>query len=238
MSADSLAGQVALITGSSRGIGLAIARALGQMGARVSICARNGEELERAASRLRADEITVLATKADVSRRDDVIKLAGETQRQLGPIDILVSNAGLGIFGPFLELSEADWDAVMATNLKAAFLVSQTVASDMVKRNTGHIILISSLAGKSTFANGSIYCASKWGLQGLAGCVAEDLRAHGVRVSVICPGTVATEFSPHAGKDASRMLQPEDVAHAVEALVTQAPRSFISEVHLRPARKP
>ena len=108
----------------------------------------------------------------------------------------------------------------------------------MIRRKTGHIINICSLAGKNTFANGAIYCASKWGLLGLSGCMAEDLRAHGIRVGAICPGSVATEFSPHAGKDPSRMLQPEDVAHAVAALVTQAPGSFISEVHMRPTQKP
>ena len=126
----------------------------------------------------------------------------------------------------------------MNTNLKSVFLMSRAVAPEMIRRKTGHIINIGSLAGKNTFANGAIYCASKWGLLGLSGCMAEDLRGHGIRVSAICPGSVNTEFSPHAGKDASKMLQPDDVAHAVAALVTQAPGSFISEVHLRPTQKP
>jgi 3-oxoacyl-[acyl-carrier protein] reductase len=233
-----LAGQVAVVTGASRGIGLAIARRLGQMGARVSLCARNAANLERAASDLRAAGIQVLARRTDVTRADEVARLVSETQRTLGPVDILVNNAGIGIFGPFLEQTEADWNAIMDTNLKSVFLASRAVAPEMVRRKTGHIINIGSLAGKSTFANGAIYCASKWGLLGLTGCMAEDLRAHGVRVSAICPGSVATEFSPHAGKDPARMLQPEDVAHAVAALVTQAPGSFISEVHMRPTQKP
>jgi 3-oxoacyl-[acyl-carrier protein] reductase len=127
---------------------------------------------------------------------------------------------------------------VLDTNLKSAFLTSRAVVPEMIRRKSGHIINISSLAGKSTFANGAIYCASKWGLLGLTGCMAEDLRAHGVRVSAICPGSVATEFSPHAGKDSSKMLQPDDVAHAVAALVTQSPGSFISEVQIRPTQKP
>jgi 3-oxoacyl-[acyl-carrier protein] reductase len=235
---DALAGQVALVTGASRGIGLAIARRLSQMGARVSLCARNAANLERAASELRGAGAQVLALPADVTRGDAVAALVGETQRVLGPIDILVNNAGIGFFGPFHEQSEADWNAILDTNLKSAFLVSRAVAPEMIRRKTGHIINISSLAGKNTFANGAIYCASKWGLLGLSGCMAEDLRAHGIRVSAICPGSVATEFSPHAGKDPSKMLQAEDVAHAVAALVTQAPGSFISEVQMRPTQKP
>lgn len=233
-----LAGQVALVTGASRGIGLAIARRLSQMGARVSLCARNAANLERAASDMRGTGAQVLALPADVTRGDAIAALVGETRRVLGPIDILVNNAGIGIFGPFHEQSEADWNAILDTNLKSAFLMSREVAPEMIRRKTGHIINISSLAGKNTFANGAIYCASKWGLLGLSGCMAEDLRAHGIRVSAICPGSVATEFSPHAGKDPSKMLQAEDVAHAVAALVTQAAGSFISEVQMRPTQKP
>jgi len=235
---ERLAGQVAVVTGASRGIGLAIARRLGRMGARVSLCARNAANLERAASDLRAAGIQVLALRTDVTRGDEVASLVSETQRAFGPVDILVNNAGIGIFGPFQEQTEADWNAIMDTNLKSVFLVSRAVAPGMIRRKTGHIINIGSLAGKSAFANGAVYCASKWGLLGLTGCMAEELRAHGIRVSAICPGSVATEFSPHAGKDPARMLQPEDVAHAVAALVTQAPGSFISEVLMRPTQKP
>src|ERR1700694_907038 len=126
----------------------------------------------------------------------------------------------------------------MNTNLKSVFLASRAVAPEMMRRKTGHIINICSLAGKSTFANGAICGASKWGLLGLTGCMAEDLRVHGIRVSAICPGSVATEFSPHAGKDPSKMLQPEDVAHAVAAIVSQASGSLICEVQMRPTQKP
>jgi NAD(P)-dependent dehydrogenase (short-subunit alcohol dehydrogenase family) len=234
----SLSGQVALVTGASRGIGLAIARRLGEMGARVSVCARSQPKLEEAMSALRAAGIEAVALPADVTCEDQISRLIRNTQQQLGPIDILVNNAGIGVFGPFHDQTEASWEAVLGTNLKSVFLVSRAVAPEMIRRKTGHIINISSLAGKSTFAGGAIYCASKWGLLGLSGCTAEDLRAHGIRVSAVCPGTVNTEFSPHAGKDASKMLQPEDVAHAVAALVTQAPGSFISEIQIRPAQKP
>ncbi len=233
-----LAGQVALVTGASRGIGLAIARRLGQMGARLALCARTRDRLERAADSLRQQGFPVLAVVADVANAASVAALVEQTRRTLGEIDILVNNAGIGTFGPVQEITEADWDAVLDTNLKGVFLCTRAVAPQMIRRRHGHVINISSLAGKNAFAGGSAYCASKWGLMGLSYCMAEDLRGYGIRVSVICPGTVHTEFSPHAGKDPQKMLQPEDVAHAVAMLLTQAPQSFISEVLIRPTQKP
>lgn len=233
-----LTGKVALITGASRGIGFAVARRLGRMGARVSICGRDQAKLDQSASSLRSEGIETLAVQADVRRGDQISSLVHKTQQGVGPIDILVNNAGIGVFGPFHEFGEADWNNVIDTNLKSVFLMCRAVASEMIRRQTGQIINISSLAGKNTFANGAIYCASKWGLMGLSGSMAEDLRGYGIRVSAICPGSVATEFSGHGGKDPSKLLQPDDVAHAVAALVTQTAGSFISEVHLRPTRKP
>jgi 3-oxoacyl-[acyl-carrier protein] reductase len=237
-SADALAGKIALITGASRGIGFAIARRLGGMGARVSICGRDQAKLDQSASNLRSEGIDTLAVQADVARGDQISSLVHRTQQELGPVDILVNNAGTGVFGPFHEFGEADWNTVLDTNLRSVFLVCRAVAPEMIRRRAGHIINISSLAGKNTFANGAIYCASKWGLMGLSGSMAEDLRGYGIRVSAICPGSVATEFPGQGGKNSSTILQPDDVAHAVAALVTQAAGSFISEVHIRPTRKP
>jgi short-subunit dehydrogenase len=108
----------------------------------------------------------------------------------------------------------------------------------MILAGTGHIVNISSLAGKNALPNGAAYAASKWGLNGLSYSIAEELRGHGIRVSVVCPGSVDTELSPHTGKDSNKMLKPDDVAHVVAMLVTQAPQSFASEVLLRPTRKP
>ncbi len=231
-------GQVAVVTGASRGIGLAIARRLGQLGARIAVCARQAEPLRRAAESLRRDNIEAVDLVADVTQEEEVNALVQRTAERLGEIEILVNNAGVGVFGAVHEVSAADWDRVMDTNLKSVFLCTRAVAPGMIRRGRGHIINISSLAGKNAFANGGVYCASKWGLQGLTACMAEDLRGYGIRVSSVCPGTVATEFSPHAGKDPAKMLQPDDVAHAVAMLVTQAPQSFISEVLLRPTQKP
>jgi 3-oxoacyl-[acyl-carrier protein] reductase len=237
-SAKSLEGKVAVITGASRGIGLAIAQRLGEMGAKLSICARDPQRLEATTNHLRMVASSVFAAPVDVTRADQIATFVQYTQKNLGPIDILVNNAGIGWFGPTHEATEQTWDSILDTNLKSVFLVSKAVAPGMIERKTGHIVNISSLAGKNAFKNGGIYCASKWGLLGLTECMAEDLRQHGIRVSAVCPGSVATDFSPHTGKDPAKMLQAEDIAHAVEMIVTQSPQSFISEILIRPTAKP
>jgi 3-oxoacyl-[acyl-carrier protein] reductase len=233
-----LRGSVALVTGGSRGIGRAIALRLASLGAAVAVCGRNEKALAATEGELNKSSSPVYFRIADVSSSADVTALVTETQEALGPISILVNNAGIGLFGPAHEKTEADWDRVLDTNLKGVFLVSCAVVPSMILLGTGDIINISSLAGHNAFAGGGLYCASKWGLQGLSACMAEDLREHGIRVSVICPGSVATEFSGHTAKDPSKMLTPDDVAHAVEMIVTQRPQSFVSEIQLRPARKP
>jgi 3-oxoacyl-[acyl-carrier protein] reductase len=235
-----LRGHVALITGGSRGIGKAIAEKLARLGAAISICARDPHRLDSAASALRSLTDHFLAQTADVTDSRDIASLVQATEQNLGPISLLVNNAGIGNpgFGPLQDKSEADWDRVLDTNLKSAFLVSRAVVPLMIQRRRGDIINISSLAGKNTFAGGSLYCASKWGLQGLTGCMAEDLRAFGIRVCAICPGSVFTDFAGRGPKDPSKVLSADDVAHAVAMLALQGPQSFISEVHLRPISKP
>jgi 3-oxoacyl-[acyl-carrier protein] reductase len=235
-----LHGGVALITGGSRGIGKAIAKRLAALGAAVGICGRDEEKLRLASRELEAAGAKVLARRADVTKVADIRSLIDAAEKQLGVITILVNNAGTGGggFGAIQEKSEAEWDQVMNTNLKSVFFVSRAVIPGMIQRRGGDIINISSLAGKNTFAGGGIYCASKWGLQGLSGCMAEDLRSHGIRVSVICPGSVATDFTGRGPKDPSKVLTADDVAHAVAMVAAQGPQSFISEVHLRPVAKP
>ncbi|MGD0303919.1 MAG: SDR family NAD(P)-dependent oxidoreductase [Candidatus Acidiferrales bacterium] len=233
-----LIGKTSLVTGASRGIGFAIAETLGRLGAKVAICARDIKKLEAAADKLRASGYEVLAARADVTRASEIASLVQKTLHAFGPIEILVNNAGIGYFGPIQNATEENWDNVLDTNLKSVFLVTKAVAPGMIEQKRGHVINIASLAGKNTFKNGGIYCASKWGLMGLTGCMAEDLREFGIRASAICPGSVNTEFSPHTGKDGGKLLQSDDIAHAVEMIVTQAPESFISEVLMRPTQKP
>jgi NAD(P)-dependent dehydrogenase (short-subunit alcohol dehydrogenase family) len=238
MGERSLEGKTALVTGGSRGIGLAVAQKLGEMGATVAICARDAQRLENAANELKRSGIRALGMHADVTLASDIELLMQKTEASLGPIEILVNNAGIGYFGPVQAATEAVWDSVLDTNLKGVFLVTRAVAAGMIERRSGHIVNIASLAGKNSFAGGAVYCASKWGLLGFTYSAAEDLRAYGIRVSAICPGSVITEFGPHTGKDVNKMLKPQDVAHAVAMLLTQARQSFISEISMRPTQKP
>ena len=175
----------------------------------------------------------------DVADLNSVEALAGQVERTLGRVDILVNNAGIGGFGgPLHELAPINWDQILNTNLRGVYYMIRSLAPIMIRAKTGHIINISSLAGKNALPNGAAYAASKWGLNGLSYSVAEELRSHNIRVSVLCPGSTHTELTPHTGKDAAKMLQPDDIAHVVVMLVTQAPQSFVSEVLLRPTLKP
>jgi len=130
------------------------------------------------------------------------------------------------------------WEQIFNTNLRGVYYCLRSFAPLMIAGHGGDIVNISSLAGKNALPNGAAYAASKWGLNGLSYSVAEELRPYNIRVSVVCPGSTATELGPHTGKDPGKMLQPSDVAHVVAMLVTQAPQSFASEVLLRPTQKP
>ena len=233
-----LAGKVALVTGGSRGIGRAIALRLAGLGTDVAICARDEAKLRETETLIRAAGVRALALRADVTLASDVTTLVEKVEAELGAISLLVNNAGIGLFGPVHEKIEAEWDQLMNTNVKSVFLVSRAVIPGMMRRGGGDIVNISSLAGKSVFAGGGAYCASKWAVQGLSGCMAEELREHGIRVSTVCPGSVATEFAGRGPKDSTKVLKPEDVAHAVAMILMQGPQSFVSEVNVRPSRRP
>ena len=235
-----LKGKVALITGASRGIGKGIAEVFAEEGADVAVnyisC---GQAAEDVAAWIRCKGRRAITVKADVANRAEVESMVNRVWDELGPIDILVNNAGIGGFdSPLHELPPEEWDRILNTNLRGVYYTIRAFAPMMIRAQSGHIINISSLAGKNALRNGAAYAASKWGLNGLSYSVAEELRGYKVRVSVICPGSVETELGPHTGKDAKKMLQPNDVAHAVVMLVMQAPQSFISEVLIRPTQKP
>jgi 3-oxoacyl-[acyl-carrier protein] reductase len=231
--------QVAVVTGAGRGIGAAIARKLAALGAVVILCGRKREPLESTAAEIRRDGGQPEVLPCDVTNLGSVEAAAQHINKTHARADILVNNAGIGGFGgPLHEMPADSWDAVLNTNLRGVYYCIRSFAPVMVRAKNGHIVNISSLAGKNPLPNGAAYAASKWGLNGLSYSVAEELRGHNIRVSVVCPGSVDTELSPHAGKDTRKMLKPDDVAHVVGMLVTQAPQSFVSEVLLRPTMKP
>jgi 3-oxoacyl-[acyl-carrier protein] reductase len=234
-----LAGQVAVVTGGGRGIGAAVAERLAWMGATTVIAGRNLNQLRKTAESISSRGGKCEPLECDVT---DLASVEGFTNRVLQSakkVDILVNNAGVGGFGgPLHKLPPDQWEAILNTNLRGAYYCMRGFAPAMIERKAGHIINISSIASKNALPNGAAYAASKWGLNGLSYSVAEELRSHNIRVSVVCPGSTDTELSPHAGKDPKKMLQPADVAHAVAMLVTQAPQSFVSEIVLRPTQKP
>ena len=238
-----LTGQVAVITGAGRGIGRAIALTLAELGASTVLCGRSREALEQTSAAIQnsggpsSEKSSVI--ECDVTDLHSVEALAERIERTFHRIDILVNNAGIGGAGGPLHLLAPDvWDRVLNTNLRGVYYCIRSLAPIMIKARSGHIINISSLAGKNALPNGAAYAASKWGLNGLTYSVAEELRPHNIRVSVICPGSTNTEFSPHEGMNAGKMLQASDVAHVVAMIVTQAPQSFASEILLRPTQKP
>jgi len=230
----SLSQKVALVTGGGHGIGAAIARQLAKMGATTVICGRNRTRLQQTAKEISGESMV-----CDVSDWNSVASLAQRVTQTFNRLDILVNNAGIGGFGgPLHTMPLESWDAVLNINLRGVFYTVRAFAPLMIASGGGDIINISSIAGKNPLPNGAAYAASKWGLNGLSFSIAEELRGHKIRVSVICPGSTNTELSPHEGKDPNKMLQPEDVAHVVAMLVTQSPQSFASEVVLRPTQKP
>jgi 3-oxoacyl-[acyl-carrier protein] reductase len=215
-----LEGQTAVVTGAGRGIGAAIARKLAAFGAHVFVCGRTQSHLDRTVQSIRAAAGSAEGLRCDVTTLGSVQEAARVVELQRQRCDILINNAGIGGFGgPVHQLAPDEWDRILATNLRGVYYCMHSFAPIMIRAKSGHIVNISSL-------NGLSYSA------------AEELREHGIRVSVVCPGSTNTELSPHVGKDPTRMLQPEDVAHAVGMVVTQAPQSFCSEILLRPTLRP
>ncbi|HZD44868.1 MAG TPA: SDR family oxidoreductase, partial [Acidobacteriaceae bacterium] len=201
-----LTGNTALVTGASRGIGRAIALRLAQLGARLQLVARDRAALTTVQQEIvqtgRAAEIL----PCDLTSASEIAALASRIEAA-GDCDILINAAGIGKIGaPLHQMPVEDYDAVLSTNLRAPFLLMRAVVPGMIARGAGYIVNISSLAGQGPLPNGAAYAASKWALNGLTYSAAEELRAHNIRVSVVAPGSVNTEFG-RGGKDRSKMLQ-------------------------------
>ncbi len=234
---DILGGQVAIVTGGSRGIGLAIARALVRVGVNVSITGRNDAHLSEAHRQLEsAGPAAVEALRGDVREYADVERIVSATVGRFGGLDILVNNAGIGIFATVAEMTPTEWASVIDTNLTGVYNACHAALPHLKKRGGGYIINISSLAGKNAFSSAAAYCASKSGLNAFSEALMQEVRYENIRVSYIMPGSVSTGFSGNETKGADWKSSSDDVAEVVLDLLRSDPRSLVSRVELRPSK--
>jgi NAD(P)-dependent dehydrogenase (short-subunit alcohol dehydrogenase family) len=233
--------KVALVTGATRGIGRAIAEAIVDAGGRVVLAARNADDVRRATAALgeRAGREAAVGIACDVRRYDDCRRLIAGAVSGTGRLDILINNAGIGLFAPVESFDPGGWDDLIATNLSGMFYCTREAIPHLRQSGDGWIINIGSLAGKNAFPNGAAYNASKFGLIGFSEALMQEVRHDGIRVSYIMPGSVATGFSGRdPGPDDDWRIAPEDVAQVVMDLLAFPTRSLPSRVELRPSRPP
>jgi 3-oxoacyl-[acyl-carrier protein] reductase len=235
-----LRGKTSVVTGSSKGIGYAIAESLARAGANVLVSARNAEEVTKAARTLDGlGHGRVIGVACDVRQYDDVRRLIGRAVEEFDRVDILVNNAGVGAFAAVEELSIEQWQQMIETNLSGVFYACHEAIPHMKRRGGGWIINIASLAGKNPFAGGSAYNASKFGLVGFSEAMMLDVRQHGIRVNYIMPGSVATYFNDHSpSEEDAWKIQPEDIAQIVMDLLEMPARTLPSRIEVRPSQPP
>lgn len=229
-----LDGHVAIVTGGSRGIGLALTRGYVARGARVVLSGRSKSDLNAVVAEL-GDAVAVVA--GDVADPAVAGQLARTAEERFGGLDSLINNAGVGTFVPVADMKDEDWHRLIATNLTGVFLCTKAAIPALKKRGGGWIINISSLAGRNSFAGGAAYCASKAGLNAFAESLMLEVRNDDIRVSTVMPGSVQTGFSK--GGDAPEhdwKLSPDDVAQVVFDLLGHSGRSLPSRVEIRPSR--
>ena len=228
--------RTALVTGGSRGIGLAIAQALVSTGIAVAITGRDARALAAARQQLGENVLTVTA---DIQDDGEAAKAVDTAAERLGGLDVLVNNAGVGVFSAVADMTTAQWRQVIETNLSGVFYCCRAALPHLRRRGGGWIINISSLASKNPFANGAAYCASKAGLNQFSEALMQEVRHDGIRVSCVLPGSVATEFGGRSDRAAADWkLTAEDVARVVLDLIEHPARSLPSRVELRPSRPP
>jgi len=240
MSGGSIRDKVAVVTGSTKGIGLAIAEALLAEGAKVVISSRHADEAAATAKRLDTAHPGCVASQAcDVRVEAQVAALFRAAEGKFGGVDILVNNAGVGLFKNLEEMSLEEWNSVMETNVTGVFLCSRAAIPIMRRRGEGYIFNISSLAGKNAFPTASVYNASKFALTGLSEALMQEVRYDGIRVSYIMPGSVNTHFGGRAPDPANEWkLAASDVAQVVVDLLGHPSRSLPSRVEIRPSQPP
>ena len=238
--ADQVRGKTAVVTGASKGIGYAIAHSLVRAGANVVISARHAEEVEEAARKLNEEGGgRAVGVVCDVRKHDDVRAMIARTVEEFGGVDVLVNNAGVGVFAPVGELPPEKWHQVIETNLNGVFYCCHEAVPHMKRGGGGWIINVASLAGKNPIPGGAAYNASKFGLVGFSEAMMLDLRPHDIRVSYIMPGSVSTYFNDHTPSEADAWkIQPEDIAQIVMDLLEMHPRTLPSRVEVRPSRPP
>ena len=229
---------VGIVTGGSKGIGLAVARGFLAHGMQVTISARKDADLEEAARRLGGGD-KVHIVRADVRDPADAQRLVDDTVRRFGGVDVLVNNAGVGKFASVAEMSLDDWRQMLETNLSGVFYCSRAAIPALKTRGGGFIINISSLAAKNPFVGGAAYCASKAGLNAFSEALMQEVRHDNIRVSYVMPGSVSTDFGGPGGAGAADWkLSADDVARVVVDLIAHDQRSLPSRVELRPSRPP
>jgi 3-oxoacyl-[acyl-carrier protein] reductase len=235
-----LTGNTAIVTGASKGIGYAIAEAFARAGSNVVVCARNEQEIAKAAATLDdLGEGRVLGIAADLRKYEDAKRLVQKAVDEFDRVDVLVNNAGVGHFAPIDELTVEQWQQIIDTNLSGVFYACHEAIPHMKRQGSGWIINIASLAGKNPFAGGSAYNASKFGLVGFSEAMMMDVRQHGIRVNYIMPGSVATHFDNHTPSEADAWkIQPEDIADLVMGLMAMPERTLPSRIEVRPSRPP
>lgn len=231
-----LDGKTVLITGASRGIGLAIARTLDAAGAKLILVARDRAALKRAAQKLPG---TVLSFPADVTKPGDVKRLFSAVSTRVRRLDVLINNAGVFTFKPFAKTTLDDWRQNIETNLTSIFLITQ-VGLPLLKRSKGDVINILSISSRIGFPNCSAYTAAKFGARGLTSVLRRELRAHGIRVMAVLPGMTETAMKDEFDFPVrtSDLLQPQDVADAVFSALIQPRRATAEEIFLMPSAGP
>jgi NADP-dependent 3-hydroxy acid dehydrogenase YdfG len=238
-----LAGQVALITGASSGIGWAIARAFLDEGANLVVVARRPERLQALADEAQLRGRQCVMVVGDVREEETANRAVQTTLQQLGQLDILVNNAGIGRYADLSGTSADDYDAMMDTNMRSTFLFTRHAVPVLLEQGKGAIITIASMAGVMGFAGEAVYCATKFAQVGFTQALDRELRPHGIKVGVVCPGGVKTEFAVGTGRTeegvaTSGMLEAQDVAAAALLIATQPARARISEIRMRPMVEP
>jgi 3-oxoacyl-[acyl-carrier protein] reductase len=232
-----LKGMTAIVTGASKGIGRSVAVRLSSLGVQVVLAARSAELLSVVEKEITAAGGIAVSVPTDVTSEQSVEHLISETRKRFGAIDILVNNAGVGIFTNVADMTTPQFDEMMNVNLKGVFLCSRAVLPSMKAQKHGEIITIASLAGKNSFAGGSVYSASKWGVIGFSRSLMLEVREWNIRVITIAPGSVNTGFGEKV-RNEPLIIQPEDVAETVVFAVSMPDRVNVSEIDIRPTIKP